>query len=65
MATGTDEKEMKRQGGALQADAVNLIRTSSASDSPMKLLGGLLKGALGLFLGVAGAAHGKVVDKKK
>ena len=65
MATGTDEKEMKRQGGALQADAVEMIRTSSASDSPMKMLGGLFKAALGAFLSLAGSAHGSMVDKKK
>ena len=64
MATGTDEKEMKRQGGALKAQATEMIRTSSASDSPMRLLGGLFKAALGAFLGLAGSAHGRM-DKKK
>lgn len=65
MATGTHEKEMKRQGSALKDQATEMIRTSNMSDSPMKVVGGLLKAALGAFLGLAGSAHGKMEKKKR
>lgn len=64
MATGSDEKEMKRQGGTMMSDAFTQLKTSSASDSPMRMLGALLKAALGAFLSLAGAAHGNMERRK-